>query len=323
MDIREVIANHPLPKLAMRILYKKLNKFFILVNKKRPDLLPSAVNLDKLQKLKRLGNQRQHFHIIRELISPIRSILHYLTDTNGDTDGSLMHELSRLGIIMPEEVHHLVANAAFNDTTEILSPPEHLKAIWKPVRRERLAKEDDRKVSPYTRQLWRTNWRVRDYEKPSISNYKLKCLFKSGASFATHGDERLPYEYGANKFTVVEQDPLTLDYTAKGLHTTSRPSGSAYRYLNLWLVLGGAREKLPEMRFAVAALILGGHHHSLAEVLMVCAPILGEEMPGTVDDMVEALVPHDMELEWNGEYQGIAVLCFQRMLGEHLKSRLA
>ncbi|KAL9597965.1 MAG: hypothetical protein Q9219_004796 [cf. Caloplaca sp. 3 TL-2023] len=323
MDIREVIADHPLAKLAMRILFDRLSEFFMLVSQKRPVLLSPAVNLDKIQELRRLGNQRQHFHIIRELMGPIRSILRYLADTDGGTDASLMNELGRLGAIVPEQVHRMVANAVFGDTDQILSPPERLRAIWKPVGRQRMAKEDNENVGPYTQQLWRTRWRVRDCEKPSMSKYELESLFGPAASFVTHADERLPYECGANKFTVVEQDPFTVECTANGLHTTSGPSGTAYRYLNLWLVLGGARQKLPEMRFAMAALGLGGHHHSLVEVIAVCAPILGEETPSTVEAMVEALVAHDMELEWHGECQGISPLYFQRMLDEHLRRRLA
>lgn len=53
---------------------------------------------------------------------------------------------------------------------------------------------------------------------------------------------------------------------------TSGPSGTAYRFLSVWLILGGAEKQLPLLRLAMAGLLNGGHH-SLIEVMAVLASI--------------------------------------------------
>ena len=322
-DVRETIGNHPLPAIALRMLFEKLYRFFICVELRRPELMPLDVDTNRLRELCNNGNRRQHFHTIRNLLGPLRILLRHLCESNQDSTDFLLQELGKLGVIVPDKVDEYVNRAAFGDTDEILSPPEHLRAIWKPVGKERMAPEDGEQPRDFTRQLWRTHWRVRDCYTPPISDFELKDLFGIDATLTSHANERLPYECGANKYTLAGQEPFVVDCTRKGLFTTSGPSGTAYRYLNLWLVLGGCREKLPEMRFAMAALILGGIHHSLIEVMAVCAPIVGQEMPQSLEEMLRQLVPHTLELEWKGISASITPEGFYRELSAHLKARLA
>ncbi|KAL8678361.1 MAG: hypothetical protein Q9186_005286 [Xanthomendoza sp. 1 TL-2023] len=322
MDVREVIANHPLPAVAIRMLFGKLHEFLVCVERLLPELIPSDINTAELELLKDRGNQRQQFHSIRDLLPSFRGLLRHLADLDQDPEGSILQQLGRLGVIVLGEVHRFIATAAFGDTDEILSPPEHLRRIWKPVGKERVAPEDGGQIGPNTKHLWRTSWRVRDCSTPSISEVEVQAIFGPEATLESHADERLPYECGANKYTLVEQDPFVTDCTEKGLFTTSGPSGTAYRYLNLWLVLGGSREKLPEVRFALAALILGGAHHSLAEVMAVSGPILGQVMPQSLEEMLEELVPRKLELQWRGTIQGIKPEVFQRSIWSRLEDRL-
>ena len=145
--------------------------------------------------------------------------------------------------------------------------------------RERISPKDGKETGDRTRGIWRSNCRVQEYDAPQVSSFELQELFGADASFTTHGDQRLPYDCGANKYTLVEDDPFVLECTERGLFTTSGPSGTAYRYLNLWLVLGGSRERLLELQLAITSLMLGGYHHSMIEVMAVCAPILQQGMP--------------------------------------------
>ena len=323
MDVREIISNHPLPAVVLRMLFEKLQQFFLCVERRRPELLSSEINTMQLQDLRLNANQRQHFHTIRSLLGPFRVLLRYLAESDQGSEHSFLQELGKLGVIVPSEVDKFVATAAFGDTDEILSPPEHLREVWKPVGKERVAPEDGGELGEFTRQLWRTHWRVRDCQAPPISDFELKALFGVDATLASHADERLPYECGANKYTLEGQDPFVLDCTNKGLFTTSGPSGTAYRFSNLWLVLGGPREKLPEVRLAMAALLLGGVHHSLVEVMAVCAPILGHGMPESLEEMLKQLVPHGLELEWRGVSQTLTSEAFLSELGGRLEDRLA
>ncbi|KAI4231007.1 MAG: hypothetical protein LQ349_005891 [Xanthoria aureola] len=255
MDVGNTVANHLLPAVATRMLFNRLRRFFLTVKQKQPELLSPEIDTCDLLALEVHGNQRQHFHKIRTLLGPFRILLRYLAETDQGPSQSLLQELGELGLIVPDEVHGFVTAAAFGDTDEILSPPEHLREIWKPVGKERVAREDGGQPGSCTKHLWRTNWRVRDCSAPPISDFELKAIYGADATFASHADKRLPYECGANKYTAVEDDPFVMDCTGKGLFTTAGPSGTAYRYLNMWLVLGGPREKLPELRFALAALL--------------------------------------------------------------------
>ena len=322
MDVREVVSNHPLTAVVLRTLFEKLYRLFLCVERRRPDLLPSGVNTMRLRDLCSRANQREQFHTIRSLLGPFRILLRDLSKSNHDSDNSFLQELGKLGVIVPNEVDEFVANAAFGDTDEILSPPEHLRKVWKPVGRERIAPEDGGQLGEFTKQLWQTKLRVRECYAPPVSDFELKALFGAHATHASHADERLPYECGAHKYTLAEQDPFVVDCTNKGLFTTSGPSGTAYRYLNLWLVLGGPREKLPELRFAMAALLLGGVHHSLIEVMAVSAPILGHGTPGTLEDMLKQLVPRKLEFEWRGMSQSITPEAFHNELGSRMEDRL-
>lgn len=323
MDVREVIGNHTITAIALRMLFEKLHQFFVCVERTQPELVPSEVNTMQLGELCLKGNQRQHFHTIRSLLGPFRVLLRYLSESDHGSRNSFLQELGKLGVIVPSEVHGFVATAAFGHTDEILSPPEHLREIWKPVGRERVAPEDGGELGGYTKQLWRTSWRVRDCCTPPISEFELKALFGVNATIPLYASERLPYECGANKYTLAGQDLFVVDCTDKGLFTTSGPSGTAYRYLNLWLVLGGPREKLPELRFAMVGMILGGVHHSLAEVMAVCAPILGDGIPGNLEEMLIQLVPRSLELEWRGVSRSMTPEAFRSELGDRLKGRLA
>ena len=319
MVVREMIGNHPLPAVVLRMLFEKLYQFFLCVKRGRPELLPSGVNIMQLRELRLRANQRQYFHVIRSLLGPFRVLLRYLAEI----DQSFLQELGQIGVVVPSEVDIFVATAAFGDTDEILSPPEHLREVWKPVGRERVAPEDGGPPGEFTKQLWRTHRRVRDFNAPPISDFELEALFGIDATLASHADKRLPYECGAYKYTLAGQDPFVVDCTNKGLFTTSGPSGTAYRYLNLWLVLGGPREKLPELRLAMAALLLGGVHHSLIEVIAVCAPILGQGMPGNLEELLKQLVPHRLELEWRGVSHGMTPEAFYSELSSRLQDRLA
>ena len=322
MDVREVLSNHPLTAVVFSMLFEKLYRLFLCVERKRPELLPIGVNTMQLRDLCSRANQREKFHTVRSLLGPFRILLRNLSKSNHDSEHSFLQELGKLGVLVPNEVNGFVANAAFGDTDEILSPPEHLRKVWKPVGKERVAPEDGGQLGDFTKQLWQTNLRVRDCYAPPVSDFELKALFGAHATLTSHADERLPYECGAHKYTLAEQDPFVVDCTNKGLFTTSGPSGTAYRYLNLWLVLGGPREKLPELRFSMAALLLGGVHHSLIEVMAVSAPILGHDTPGSLEDMLKQLVPHKLEFEWRGVSQSITPEAFHNELGSRMEDRL-
>lgn len=75
----------------------------------------------------------------------------------------------------------------------------------------------------------------------------------------------------------------------------------------MWLLFGGSRDKLLEIVFAIAAMLLGLNHHSLVEVLHVTAMFMGLDGPGDLVGMVEGLVPRDLEMKGGveGERAGI------------------
>ncbi|KAL8888248.1 MAG: hypothetical protein Q9192_006208 [Flavoplaca navasiana] len=304
------------------MLFYRLRQFFLAVKEKRPELLSQDIDTGELLVLEVRGNQRQHFHRIRDLLGHVRVLLRHLADSDQGSDQSLLQQPGRLDVIVPKEAHGFVAAAAFGDTDEILPPSEHLCEIWEPLGRERLVPGDGGRPGSCSKNLWRTSWRIRDYSTPPVSNFELKSIFGPDATLASHAYQRVPYECGANKYTVVEQDPFVKDCTDKGLYTTAGPSGTCYRYLKLWLVLGGPREKLLELRLALAALSLGGLHHSLAEVMVVSAPILGQEMPGSLEEMLVQLVPHELQLEWKNAKASITPEGFRSMVVQRLKIRL-
>lgn len=320
MDVCDFISNHPLAVVGTRMLFEKLCLVFECVAQRRPELLSEEIDTGQLRELYERGNQRQHFHGIRNLLGAFRILLRHLSDL----DQSFLYQLGELGVIVPSEVNSFVANAAFGDTEEILSPPEDLRQVWKPVARERLAPGDGGcgQIGDSTKQLWRTTKRVRECCTPPITAFELEDLFGENATFASHANKRLPYDCGAHKYTLVEQDSFVLDCTNRGLFTTSGPSGTAYRQLAMWLVLGGSRKKLPELRFATAATLLEGFHHSLVEVMAVCGPIVGCEMPGDVREMLEQLVPRKLELEWDGESFSLTQEGFYSELSRRLYARL-
>ncbi|KAL9034859.1 MAG: hypothetical protein Q9180_005175 [Flavoplaca navasiana] len=142
MDVSEILGNHPLPVLAIRMLFNRLRQFFLTVKQKRPELLPQDIDTGELLVLEVRGNQRQHFHKIRDLLAHFRVLLRHLADSDQGSDQPLLQQLGSVDVIVPKEAHRVVAAAAFGDTEEILSPPEHLREIWKPVGKERLAPGD-------------------------------------------------------------------------------------------------------------------------------------------------------------------------------------
>ena len=174
MDVREVIGNHPLSTVVLRTLFEKLYQFFLCVERRWPELLPSGVNIMQLRELRLRANQRQHLHIIRSLLGPFRVLLRHLAESDQDSEQSFLQELGKIGVVVPSEVDKFVATAAFGDTDETLSPPEHLREVWKPVGRERVAPEDGGPPGEFTKQLWRTHRRVRDYNAPPVSDFELK-----------------------------------------------------------------------------------------------------------------------------------------------------
>lgn len=322
MDVCNMIANHALVTVGMKTLFDKLCDFFQMIQGIYPYLLPQEIDLGRLKDLSRRGNPRQHFHAIRELSPPFRVILRHLSYLDQDHEISPLQRLGRMGIVAPNEVNHLVTTAAFGDTDEILSP-EHLRSIWKPVAKERMAPEDKGEVGKLTRGLWRTHLRVKHCDTPPMTEFEVQSLFGADATLASHAQDRLPYDCGRNKYTLNEQDPFVLECTAKGLFTSSGPSGTAYRYLNMWLALDGSRDKLPELRFATAAMLLGGSHHSLIEALAVCAPLCGCRMPKDLKDMLDQLVPRELELTQKGARYSLSPEAFYHELSRRLNARLA
>ena len=322
-DVCNMIANHALAAVGMKTLFDKLFDFFEVIQRTYSYLLPQRIDLGQLKDLSHRGNPRQHFHAIRELSPPFRVILRHLSYLDQDHEISPLQQIGRMGIVAPNAVNHLVKTAAFGDTDEILSPPEHLRSVWKPVARERMAPEDKGEVGDFTRSLWRTHLRVKDCDTPPMTDLEVQSLFGPDATLISQAQQRLPYDCGRDKYTLNEQDPFVLDCTAKGLFTSSGPSGTAYRYLNMWLALAWSRDKLPELRFATAAMLLGGSHHSLIEALAVCAPLCGCRMPKDLKDMLDQLVPRELELTQGEARYSLSPEAFYHELSRRLNARLA
>ncbi|KAK5953161.1 hypothetical protein OHC33_005729 [Knufia fluminis] len=304
--ISKITANHPLTILATRALFNKLYLFFASIAQLHPDLLPPDINITKLKHLLHTGNQREHFMALRILLPPLRNLLKHLVDLDTDTTpSSLLRALACNGIINPTLAHHLVSNRAFNETKEILAAPAHLILTWKPVAVKRIAPEDKDLVGAYSRALWGIHLRVRDITNPPLSPSELQSMFGSHATPTSHANHHIPWESGAHKYKLIESDPFDITCTQNNLHTTSGPWGTAWRYLNMWLLFGGSRDKLLEIVFAIAAMLLGLNHHSLVEVLHVTAMFRGVEGPGSLVGVVEGLVPRDLEMVWDGEEAGV------------------
>ena len=215
-DVREVIGSHPLPTIAMRMLFEKFCDFFSCLNTVRPDLLPSDVDIVQLHDMCIKRKQRQHLHAIRKHLGSFRILTRHFAESDDGTSGSILQELGKIGVVIPKDVKKFVATAAFSDTDEILSPPEALRDIWKSVGKERMALADGGELEIISKQLWSTHWRVRDYHLPPISEYELRTLYGTSASLASHADHRVPYECGANKYALSGRDPLIVDATRKG-----------------------------------------------------------------------------------------------------------
>ena len=123
-------------------------------------------------------------------------------------------------------------------------------------------------------------------------------------------------------------EPISIHSTARILSlstvprkdfSASRPSGIAYRYLKSWLVLGGACEGLPEMRFVVAALSLAGFHY----MMVVYDPALHEATSISVRVMLDRIVPHRPKMEWQDSVSMTSRVSFSDGLSRRLQERLA
>ncbi|KAK3325021.1 hypothetical protein B0H66DRAFT_547259 [Apodospora peruviana] len=318
-EICQVLAASSLPSVAMRALFERVWRLFEAVAVQAPCgskswLLPSEVDLGDLDSLRKTGNQRQHFHALRALEPPLRCLLRRLA-VSSQEDPLLLSQLGDLGVIDPSRVAALAERIAVADgnTDLILSAPESLRRIWTRAAHQRRGPP-----------LWYyTGLRVKDATMPPVSEAEVRALFGPAAALNSHGDRRLPYECGAYKYALVEDDPLVVACTNKGLFATSGPSGTAYRFLNLWLVLAGPEAELAVIRLAVASLLLSGSHHSLAEIMMVCAPLMGCRPPEGLADMIEQLVPHELRMMWEGVSHTITPVKFRSELARRLDRVLA
>ncbi|KAF2814234.1 uncharacterized protein BDZ99DRAFT_567896 [Mytilinidion resinicola] len=217
-----------------------------------------------------------HFHELRNLLPPFRKLLARLSKSSEEGTDSFLTVLGQLNLVDPTRVKFLVATAADGNMDEILSPPSHLRRIWKPCARERLAPEDGTLPGEFTAYLWRTTLRVKEVCMPPISEAEVQLVFGSDATLVSHANRRVPYDCGANKYRLVEENPIVSSCTSH--------------------VVGGAEEKLPEVQFAIAALLLNGSYHSLIEVMAVFAPLVGCAELGSLEEMIDQLVPRELEM---------------------------
>ena len=295
-ELSKLLARTPLPEIVMGMLWDKLVFFFEAVQHRRPSWMPIEISLQELQWLREEGNSRLKFHAVRDTLVGLRPLIHRLATAfaNGDP---LLLELHDSGAVNAEQLLYFVAYAAFGDIDEILSPPIHLRRVWKDVARARVAPEDCGKHGQYTGHLWQTSSRICEIV-PTVSEQEVKIALGNSATVASCAHQKLPYVAGAHKYSLVENDPIVLSATDRGLYMQSGPSGTAYRFLTLWLVLGGSEDQLPLLRFAAAALLLNGRHHSLIEILTVCCPLLGHPEPQNILEMIQQLVPYELEGAW-------------------------
>lgn len=309
----------------MKAMLERLCLLFETVARLRHAWLPEDVRADEIRRLCVFGNHRQQFHVLRDLLPPLRSLLARLDATHTTSD-SFLQQLHNIGVLSAPHAIDLVANAHEGLTEEILSPPTHLRRLWKPVAQERRAPEDRNSDSTeqgtYTQYLWSSGLRVKDARNPPMSEFEIQSVFGPHATMTTHGNHRLPYVSGTHKYRLVENDPIVAECTSRGLSMTSGPSGTAYRFLNLWLALRGPEEELPAVCFAVASLLLSGCHHSLLEVMITFAPIMKRKSPGSLLDMIEHLVPADVNITTSGETFRITPDEFHRQLSLRLDSLL-
>jgi hypothetical protein len=321
-EISAVLAQSAIPAAAMSLLMDKILSFLeALAEIGGPTWLPAQIQLSSLRRLRADANHRQQFHALRDLVPPLRHLLVRLASSHHAGD-HLLHNLGQRGVLVPSLVLSVVAEAHLGLEAEILNGPSRFRLVWKPASRERLAPEDRgvEPPGPYTAHLWRTPYRVREATNPPVSEAEVRELFGPHATRATHGDEKLPWACGAHKWALVRGDPVVEECTARGLHMTSGPSGTGYRLLNLWLVLGGAQDELPAVRLAVASLLLSGYHHSLVEVMIVCAPLVkGQpETPTGLLEMIEDLVPGEVAITVGGETLCITADEFQEDLAARI-----
>ena len=73
----------------------------------------------------------------------------------------------------------------------------------------------------------------------------------------------------------------------------------------------------------MAALLIGEFHHSLFEVVLVCAPILGEDTPESLEAMLGQLIPRRLKVDRQGESSSITPDEFESELASRIKHRLA
>ena len=314
IEICQALETSSLPSVAMRAMFERVWRFFRAVAQARGSWLPGEVDLGNFESLRETGNQRQHFHALRALEPPLRHLLRRLVISSQESD-PLLSQLGNLGVIDASRVAARVQGAADGNADLILSAPESLRVMWTRAARKRRG--------PGASSLWRTGLRVKEATMPPVSEAEVRALFGPGAALSSHGDRRLPYECGAYKYALVEDDPLVVACTDRGLFMTSGPSGTAYRFLNLWLVLAGSEAELPVIRLAIASLLLSGPHHSLAEIMIVCAPLMGCKPPDGLLDMIEQLVPHDLRIEWEGQSHTITPGGFRSELASRLDRLLA
>ena len=256
-EISTIVAQSGIPAVVMSIIIGKIYQFFKAIAQIRGIWLPAEVRMSDIRRPVNNGNHRQQFHALRDLLPHLRHLLERLSSSHHAGD-PLLSRLGRLGVLAACRVLAVVANAYNGLTDEIVSPPTDLRRIWKPVAREHVAPEDGDEPGHYTEHLWRTGQRVCDVSNHPVSETEIQPLFGPDATRATRGDEKLPYACGAHKCRLVHDDPIVSECTARGFHMTSGPSGTAYRFLNLWLVLNGSEAELPAVRLAVTSLLLSG-----------------------------------------------------------------
>jgi hypothetical protein len=225
-EICAVLAASTLPPAIISALFEKLVTLFAAVQEMRNAWLPDAINIGEMRDLYKTGNQRQLFHALRAFLGPLQMILSQLA-TSHKAGEAYLSRLGEQGVVNPSKVLFFVANAAFGDISEILSPPEDLRRIWKPVARERQAPEDCGESGSFTANMWQTDACVKDATMPPVSEAEVKAVFGDDATLASHADRRLPYYCGANKYRLVESDPIVIAATACGFPMTSGPSGTA------------------------------------------------------------------------------------------------